>query len=69
MLASYEDWMFQNCASVAPTGKCAAFPGYVGGGKGAPTSNMYTVGCSKMPDRFVCGGGRLITTVAALRVA
>ena len=69
MLASYAVWMFWRCSIVAPTGKFAASPGYGGLGKGAPTRNMYTVGCFTIPDRFVCGGGRRITTVAALFVA
>ena len=69
LLASYAACMFWRCTSVAPTGKFAASPIYGGRGKGAPTRNMYTVGCLTIPDRFVCVGGRRITTVAALRVA
>ena len=69
MLASYAAWMFWRCTSVAPTGKCTALPGYGGRGKGAPTHNVYTMGCSTIPDSFVGGGGRRVTTVAALRVA
>ena len=69
MLASYAAWMFWRCTIVYPTGKLAASPGYGGGGKGDLTRNMYTAGCLTMPDRFVCGGERRITTVAALLVA
>ena len=69
MLASYAAWILWRCTIVDPTKKCAALPGYGGHGKGAPTCNPYTAGCSTMPDRFVCVGGRRITTVAALRVA
>ena len=69
MLASYAAWMFWSCMSVDPTGKFAVSPGYVSLRKGAPTRNMQTAGCSAMPDKFVCGGGRRITTVATLRVA
>ena len=69
MLASYAAWVFCRCASVAPTGKCAASPGYGYCGKGATNRNIQTTGCSTMPYMFVCGGGRRITTVAALCVA
>ena len=69
MLASYEAWMFWRCTSVAFTGKCAALPGYGGRGKGATTRNMQTAGYLTMPERSVCGGGKRIKTVAALRVA
>ena len=69
MLASYAAWMFWRCTSVAPTGKCASSPGYGGPGGGAPTRNIYTAGCSTIPDRFVCGVVRRITIYVALRVA
>ena len=69
MLASYAAWMFWSCTSVATTGKCTVSPGYCGRGKGAPTRNMQTTGCQTTPDRFVCGGGMRIKTIAALRVA
>ena len=37
-------------------------------GKVSPAPNMYTAGYLTMPDRFLCGEGSRITTVAALRV-
>ena len=50
-------------------GNIGASPGNIGLGKGAPTHRTYIVGCLTRPEQFVCGGGRRIATVAALRVA
>ena len=69
MLSSYAAWMFWICTSVVHTGQCAASPGYGGSGKVTTTCNMQNADCSTIPDRFVCGGGRRITTVVELRVA
>ena len=69
MLASYAAGMFWRCTSVSPKGKCSVSPGYGGHGNGAPTCNVYTPGCLRIPDRFVYGGERRTTTVAALHIA